>query len=67
VKVRLQPGKCAGHAQCHAANPDLFPIDDEGYSALDPLRAREIALADQESARLGVSTCPELALTVEED
>ena len=65
--MRLRPGKCAGHAQCHAVNPDLFPIDDDGYSAVDPLDAREIASADQESARLGVSNCPELALTIEED
>ena len=29
MKVWLERDKCAGHAQCHAVNPDLFPIDDD--------------------------------------
>ena len=35
MKVWLERDKCAGHAQCHAVNPDLFPIDDDGYSTLE--------------------------------
>jgi ferredoxin len=30
MRVWLEREKCAGHAQCHAINPDLFPIDDDG-------------------------------------
>lgn len=64
MKVRLQPGKCAGHAQCHAVSPDLFPIDDDGYSTLE---AHEIAPDEEEFVQLGVGSCPELALTIDED
>ncbi len=64
MKVRLRPDKCAGHAQCHAASPDLFPIDDDGYSTLTD---REIASGEEQLARLGVASCPELALTIDDD
>jgi ferredoxin len=64
MKVHLRRNKCVGHAQCHAADPDLFPINDEGYSTLE---SRAIALGDEQATRLGVSACPELALTLEDD
>ncbi len=34
MKVRLDPSRCVGHAQCYAVDPDLFPIDDSGNSIL---------------------------------
>ena len=34
MKVRLESAKCVGHAQCYAVSPELFPIDDAGYSIL---------------------------------
>lgn len=38
MKVRLEQSKCVGHAQCYAVDPDLFPIDDSGYSILGSVR-----------------------------
>ena len=35
MKVRLEQSKCVGHAQCYAVDPELFPIDDSGYSILE--------------------------------
>ncbi|HYB80227.1 MAG TPA: ferredoxin, partial [Mycobacterium sp.] len=35
MRVRLDKSKCVGHAQCYAVDPDLFPIDDSGYSILE--------------------------------
>lgn len=34
MRVRLEQSKCVGHAQCYAVDPDLFPIDESGYSIL---------------------------------
>lgn len=34
MKIRLDRSLCAGHAQCYAVDPDLFPLDDDGYSIL---------------------------------
>ncbi len=53
-----------GHAQCGAADPELFPLDDLGYSALQP---REVAPGVEGRVRNGVAACPEGALILEED
>lgn len=64
MRVRLERSKCAGHAQCFAVDPDLFPIDDEGYSILEE---HEVVPGDEQLTRDGVASCPELALIIEED
>lgn len=64
MKIRLERGRCAGHAQCYAVDPDLFPIDDEGYSIL---QEHTVAPGEEQAAREGVNACPELALIIDED
>lgn len=64
MKVHLEQGKCVGHAQCYAIDPDLFPIDDSGYSILE---AHDVRPGDEQATRDGVAVCPELALILEED
>jgi ferredoxin len=63
MKVWLERDKCVGHAQCHAVNPDLFPIDDDGYSTLE---AHQVAAGNEQAARDGVAACPEIALRLTE-
>ncbi|WP_123026797.1 ferredoxin [Mycolicibacterium stellerae] len=63
MKVRLEKSACAGHALCHGVDEDLFPLDDDGYSAL---RDHDVAPADEQRTRLGVASCPESALIVED-
>lgn len=63
MKVRLEQSKCVGHAQCYAVDPELFPIDDSGYSILE---AHDVRPEDEQKVRDGVAACPELALTLEE-
>jgi ferredoxin len=64
MKVRVDNEKCMGHAQCYAVDPDLFPIDDAGYSILQP---HEVKPEDEDLTRQGVEACPERALILEED
>ena len=64
MRVRLEAAKCAGHAQCYAVDPDLFPIDDGGYSVLE---AHTVRPEDEPKTRDGVAACPELALILEDD
>jgi ferredoxin len=63
VKIRLEQSKCVGHAQCYAVDPDLFPIDDSGYSIL---QAHDVRPEDGQAIRDGVAACPELALILED-
>lgn len=64
VKVRLEQSRCVGHAQCYAVAPDLFPIDDSGYSVLEE---RVVRPEDEQLTRDGVASCPEMALVLDED
>jgi ferredoxin len=64
MRVRVDNSKCAGHAQCYAVDPKLFPIDDCGYSNL---QEHEVKPEDEELTRQGVAACPEMALILDED
>ncbi|OMC55622.1 ferredoxin [Mycobacterium sp. IS-836] len=64
MRVRLEKSKCVGHAQCYAVDPNLFPIDESGYSVLEE---HEVAPGDVQFARDGVASCPEMALILEEE
>jgi ferredoxin len=64
MKVRLEQSRCAGHAQCYAVEPEMFPIDEQGYSTLEE---HEVTPEDIELIRDGVASCPEMALIIEED
>jgi ferredoxin len=44
-------------------DPELFPIDDSGYSILE---LHEVHPSDEQIIRDGVAACPEIALTLEE-
>jgi ferredoxin len=63
MRVRVDNSKCAGHAQCYAVDPDLFPLDDSGYSILEE---HEVQPEDEQKTRDGVAACPEMALILEE-
>ena len=63
MRVRLDRDKCTGHAQCYAVSPELFPIDDTGYSILEE---HEVAPGDEQLTRDGAAACPELAIIIEE-
>ena len=64
MKVRLEQSRCVGHAQCYAVDPNLFPIDESGYSTLEE---HEVSPEDEQLVRDGVASCPEMALVIEED
>ena len=64
VKVRVEQSRCVGHAQCYAVDPEIFPIDDSGYSTLEE---HEVTPQEAQVTRDGVASCPEMALILDED
>ena len=64
MKVRVEQSRCVGHAQCYAVDPEIFPIDESGYSILEQ---HEVAPQDAQVTRDGVASCPEMALILDED
>ena len=64
MKLRVDKSVCAGHALCHGVDNQLFPLDDDGYSSLEP---HDVKLDEVERARAGVGSCPESALFLDGD
>ena len=62
MKVQIDKDMCSGHARCNAAAPDVFPLDDLGYVAIDG--TLDIPAGMEKQARNGVAACPERALTL---
>jgi ferredoxin len=53
---------CSGHGQCNWINPELFPLDDDGYSAVEDLHVPDGA---EDYARRAVAACPASAISIE--
>ena len=60
MKIRVDAGKCQGHARCYALVPELFSVDDYGQSSVvgDGTVPAEL----EERARLAIANCPEYAV-----
>ena len=62
VRISVDQSKCAGHARCFATGAEVYPIDDDGYTALDGVVEIDDELAGL--ARLGAAACPERAIAL---
>lgn len=64
MKIRIDKAKCVGNARCAAVSPELFPLDDDGYIAVEEV----LVPAGMEAlARRGARACPERIIVVEDD
>jgi ferredoxin len=61
VKIQIDRSICQGHALCAATAPDLFTLDDDGYSNVDQL---EVPEGMEDLARRGAQSCPERAIQI---
>jgi ferredoxin len=64
VRVHVDPEKCQGHNRCYALAPELFEIDDYGFSSEvnDGVVPEDL----EDKARLAVANCPEYAISIAE-
>lgn len=65
MRVSVDNERCTGHARCWAIAPEILTIDDDGYSDIG--EGREVPAGMEEKARLGVASCPERALRIDDD
>jgi ferredoxin len=63
MRVRVDRDICQGHALCAGVAPELFTLDDEGYSNVGEV---EVPAGSEDLARRGMQTCPERAITIVE-
>jgi ferredoxin len=64
MKVRVDRELCQAHGQCNMVSEELFPLDDEGYSAIES-GGREVPAGEEDTAEEGVYNCPARALATE--
>jgi len=64
LRVRIEKAQCTGNARCNAVAPHLFPLDDDGYIAIEGF---EVAPGDEVMARRGAKACPERIISIIED
>ncbi len=65
MRVKVDGSKCQGHNRCYQLAPELFDIDDYGYS--HEKDGGEVSPELEEKARLAVANCPERAITLFDD
>ncbi len=62
MRIVVDEMRCSGHARCFALAPELFPVDEDGFSALRGRGPVEVPGGDEQSAIEAQSLCPELAI-----
>ena len=65
MRVKVDGDKCQGHNRCYAVAPELFDLDEYGYSHEKDSGAVPKEL--EEKARLAVANCPERAIEAVSD
>lgn len=64
ARVRVDPDRCVGHGRCYALAPEVFDADDEGHCLIPN---EHVGGELEIQARVGEESCPESAITVEDD
>ncbi len=61
MRIEFDRTRCAGHARCNVLAPDVYPLDDAGYNAVEDMA---VPAELQEQAVAGARTCPEQAISL---
>jgi ferredoxin len=64
MRIRIEKSACVGNARCAAVAGDLYPLDDDGYIAVDQI---DVPAGEEQLARRGARACPERIIFVEDD
>ena len=64
MKIRIEKSKCAGNARCAAVSEQLFPLDEDGYIAVEEI---DVPPGMEELARRGARACPERIIIIYQD
>ena len=64
MKVRVDPGICAGFSVCLGLCPEVFELHDDGYAVV---RVGEVPEEFEDAVRTAVNQCPSNAISIVED
>jgi ferredoxin len=63
MRIKINKKMCVGNARCNAVASELFPLDDDGYIAIEEI---EVPPGMEDLARRGARACPERIIVIEE-
>ena len=63
MKIRIDKAACVGNARCAAVAEELFPLDENGYIAVEAI---DVPAGKEELARRGAGACPERIIVIED-
>lgn len=64
MRIRIDKARCVGNARCWAIAPEIYPLDEDGYIAVE---AVEMPEGLEALARRGARACPERVIDVVEE
>ena len=64
MKVRVDPGICAGFSVCLGLCPEIFELHDDGYAIV---KVGEVPPEFEDAVRDAVSQCPSGAISISDD
>ena len=64
MKIRIDKARCVGNARCWAVAPELYPLDDEGYIAIEGF---DVPAGQEAVAKRGARACPERVIEIVEE
>lgn len=64
MKIRIDKAGCVGNARCANISEELFPLDDDGYIAVEEV---DVPPGMEKLARRGARACPERVIHIVED
>jgi ferredoxin len=64
MKIRIDKAKCVGNARCAAVSEQLFPLDENGYIAVEEIK---VPPGMEDLARRGARACPERIIVIENE
>ncbi len=63
MRIKINKQACVGNARCNAVAEALYPLDDDGYVAVEQIA---VPAGMEALARRGARACPERIILVEE-
>ncbi|MFC5754912.1 ferredoxin [Actinomadura rugatobispora] len=60
MKVTVDDDRCRGHGVCTALCPEVFTLNDDGYTVVEN---PEVPAEFEDAVRDAVAQCPERAIT----
>ena len=63
MRLYVDNDRCEGHQLCNAVDAELFPVTDDGCSAVNS--GQDVPAELRKQAEAGVAACPLMALRLE--